>query len=116
MEFPTRNSSQPNARAWGSVLVGLLSVATVPAAIAFTYYRDVELLDAGWAVAPALVLGFVSVALARAARRRTERTIGRVGGRGVTRLGRWLGALGIYIALAGALSVGVYELLNQLSA
>jgi hypothetical protein len=116
MEFPTRSSSRPNARAWGAVVLGVLSVVTVPAAVAVTHYRELELLDAGWAVAPALVLGFASVALARAARRRTERTIGRVGGRGVTRLGRWLGALGIYIALAGALSVGVYELLNQLSA
>jgi hypothetical protein len=109
MEFPTRSSSRPNARAWGAVVLGVLSVVTVPAAVAVTHYRELELLDAGWAVAPTLVL-------ARAARRRTERTIGRVGGRGVTRLGRWLGALGIYIALAGALSVGVYELLNQLSA
>jgi hypothetical protein len=33
----------------------------------------------------------------------------------VTRAGRLLGALGIYIALAAALSVGVYELLNRLS-
>jgi hypothetical protein len=87
----------------------------VPAAIAYARYRDAEFLDAGWAVAPALVLGIASVVLARAARRRTERTIGRVGGRGVTRLGRWLGALGIYLALAGALSIGVYELLNELS-
>jgi hypothetical protein len=90
-------------------------VATVPGAVAFAHYRDADLLRAGWAVAPALVLGVTSIALARAARRRTERTIGRVGGTGVTRLGRWLGALGIYIALAGALSVGVFELLNELS-
>jgi hypothetical protein len=103
-------------RAWASVVVGLLSVATVPAAVAFTHYRDVELLDAGWAVPPGLVLGLVSVVLARSARRRTERTIGRVAGRGVTRLGRLLGALGIYLGAAGALSVGVYELLNHLSA
>jgi hypothetical protein len=115
MEFPTRSSSQPNARAWTAVVLGLLSVATVPAAIAVTHYRDVELLRAGWAVAPSLVLGVAALALARGARRRTERTIGRVGGRGVTRLGRWLGALGIYLALAAALSVGVYELLNKLS-
>jgi hypothetical protein len=39
-----------------------------------------------------------------------------VGGRGVTRVGRFLGALGVYLALAAALSVGVYQLLNHLSA
>jgi hypothetical protein len=98
-----------------SVVVGLLSVACVPAGVAVVHYRDIELLKAGWAVAPAFVLGFVSLLLARAARRRTERTIGRIGGRKTTRLGRLLGALGIYLALAGALSVGVYELLNKLS-
>jgi hypothetical protein len=115
MAVPTRSSSRPNARAWGSVVFGLLSVACVPAGIAVTHYRDIELLKAGWAVAPGLVLGVVSLALARGARRRTERTIGRVGGRRTTRLGKLLGALGVYLALAGALSVGVYELLNKLS-
>ena len=115
MAFPTRSSRRPNARAWVSVVLGLLSVAAVPAGVALTHYRDIELLKAGWAVVPGLVLGIASLALARAARRRTERTIGRVGGRGVTRLGRYLGVLGIYLALAAALSVGVYELLNKLS-
>jgi hypothetical protein len=115
MAFPTRSSSHPNARAWGDVLVGLLAVAAVPAGVALTHYRNIELLKAGWAVVPGLGLGIGSLALARAARRRTERTIGRVGGRGVTRLGRYLGVLGIYLALAAALSVGVYELLNKLS-
>jgi hypothetical protein len=98
------------------VLVGLVSVATVPAAIAATHYRDIELLHAGWASIPAFLLGLAALMLARAARRRTERTIGRVGGRRVTGIGRFLGALGIYLALAAALSVGVYELLDRLSA
>jgi cob(I)alamin adenosyltransferase len=115
MAVPTRSSSHPNARAWGAVLVGLLAVAAVPAGVALTHYRNIELLKAGWAAVPGLVLGIASLAVARAARRRTERTIGRVGGRSVTRLGRYLGALGIYLALAAALSVGVYELLNKLS-
>jgi len=115
MAFPTRSSSRPNARAWSSVVVGLLSVACVPGGVAIAHYRDIELLKAGWAVVPGLVLGIVSVMLARRARRRTERTIGRIGGRGLTRAGRLLGALGVYLALAGALSVGVYELLNRLS-
>jgi hypothetical protein len=116
MAFPTRSNSRPNTRAWLAVVVGLLSVATVPAAIAVTHYRDIELLHAGWAAIPAFLLGVAALLLARGASRRTERTIGRVGGRRVTRLGRFLGALGVYLALAAALSVGVYELLNRLSA
>ena len=115
MAVPTRSSSQANVRAWVAVVTGLVSVATVPAAIAYAHYRDFELLDAGWAAVPAFVFGVVSLVFARRARRRTERTIGRIGGRGVTRIGRLLGALGIYLALAAALSVGVYELLNRLS-
>ena len=116
MAFPTRSSRRPNARAWVSVVLGLLSVAAVPAGVALTHYRDIELLKAGWSVAPGLVLGVASLLLARGARRRTERTIGRVGGRGLTKAGHLLGALGVYLALAAALSVGVYELLNHLSA
>ena len=116
MAFPTRSSRRPNARAWVSVVLGLLSVAAVPAGVALTHYRDIELLKAGWSVAPGLVLGVASLLLARGARRRTERTIGRVGGRGLTKAGHLLGALGVYLALAAALSVGVYGLLNHLSA
>ena len=115
MAVPTRSSSQANVRAWVAVVVGLLSVAAVPGAIAYAHYRDLELLDAAWAAVPAFVLGVVALMFARQARRRTERTIGRIGGRGVTRVGRLLGALGIYLGLAAALSVGVYELLNRLS-
>ena len=116
MAFPTRSNSRPNARAWLAVAVGLLAVAAVPAAIAVAHYRNLSLLHAAWSAIPAFLLGLAAIALARSARRRTERTIGRVGGRRVTRIGRYLGALGIYLALAAALSVGVYELLNRLSA
>jgi len=99
MAFPTRSNSRPNARAWLAVGVGVLAVVVVPAAIAVAHYRGLSLLHAAWAAVPAFLL-----------------TIGRVGGRRVTRIGRLLGALGIYLALAAALSVGVYELLNRLSA
>jgi hypothetical protein len=53
---------------------------------------------------------------ARSARRRTERTIGRVGGVRSARVGRFLGALGIYLALAGAVALAVYYALDYLSA
>ena len=88
----------------------------MPAAIAAAHYSSVDLIDAAYAVPPTFLLGVAAVLLARAARRRTERTIGRVGGVRTARAGRLLGGLGIYLALAGALSVGVYELLQYLSA
>ena len=65
MASPTRSNSRPNARAWLAVVAGLLSVATVPAAIAVAHYRDIELLHAAWAAIPAFVLGVASVLLAR---------------------------------------------------
>jgi len=115
MAVPTRSSRKANVRAWLAVVFGLASVAAVPAAVVYTRREDVDLIQAGWAVPAAALLGFVAVLLARGARRRTERTIGRVGGVGATRLGRLLGVLGIYVALVGAVALGVYEILNQLS-
>ena len=115
MDVPTRSSRQANVRAWGAVVFGLASVAAVPAAIAYSHYEDVDLIKAGWAVAPGLVLGLIALALAGGARKRCERTIGRVGGRAVAGIGRFLGALGVFIAAAGGIALGVYEILNQLS-
>jgi hypothetical protein len=115
MDVPTRSSRKANARAWAAVLFGLASVAAVPGAIAYTHYRNVDLIKAGWAVVPGFVLGLIALALARGARKRSERTIGRVGGRAIMRLGSFLGALGVFIAAAGGIALGVYEILNQLS-
>jgi len=97
------------------VLLGLVSCATVPAAIAVTHFTRFALLDAAWTIPPALLVGLLALWVARAARRRTERTIGRIGGARMTRLGRILGGVGVYAALTAALAVGVYELLKYLS-
>jgi hypothetical protein len=91
-------------------------VACLPAAVAVAHYSNVDLIQAGYAVAPAFVIGFLGLLTARSARRRTERTIGRVGGERTARLGRRLAQLGIYLATAGALSLAVYEILDYLSA
>jgi hypothetical protein len=88
----------------------------LPVGVALAHYSDVDLIQAGYAVTPAFVLGVAAVLAARAARRRSERTIGRIGGERTARVGRVLGILGIYLALAGALSLAVYELLDYLSA
>src|SRR5262245_21556132 len=115
MGVPTRSSRKANVRAWGAIVFGLASVAAVPAAVAYTHYEDVDLIKAGWAVVPGLVLGLIALLLAGGARKRSERTIGRVGGRAATRVGRFLGALGVFVAVAGGIALGVYEILNQLS-
>ncbi len=87
----------------------------MPAAVAVTRYTRFTLIEAGWAIPLAFVLGFLALRVGRAAQRRTERTIGRIGGRRVTRIGRILGGLGAYLAVTAALAVGVYKLLNYLS-
>jgi hypothetical protein len=95
--------------AWFAVVFGVIAVATIPIAILVTNYRnDLRLIHAGWAVPVAAVFGFVAVRLARRARRRLERTVGRARGAVPARLGRILGWLGLYLALIGAIALAFY--------
>lgn len=90
-------------------MLGLLAVAAIPVGILVTDLRDdLRLLHAGVAVPVALILGITGLLLARRARRRLERTLGRAGGAVPARLGRALAWLGVYLALIGAISLGVY--------
>ena len=92
-----------------SLLVGLLATAAIPVGILITNYRnDLRLIHAGYAVPVAAVLGFVAIRLARRARRRLGRTVGRAGGAVPARLGRILGWLGLYFALIGAIALAFY--------
>ena len=96
-----------------SVLVGLLAVATMPAAIAATRFsREYELLHAGFAIPVALLLSVVAIALARRARSRLAPTLGHPRGTRTARLGRFLGILGLLLALTAAGSLGVYWVLS----
>ena len=94
--------------------MGLLAAAALPVAIALAevlgYY---DLLEAAAAIPVALVLGTASVLLARRARQRLQRTVGRVGGGGAARVGRALGALGICLAISASISVGFYVFLTR---
>jgi hypothetical protein len=112
---PTRSSKRArNGRAAASLIVGLLSVAVLPAAIVVAEREErFELLEAGYAVPAALVLGLAAVLLARGARLRVERTLGRVGGLRLARAGRILGVLGIMLGLSGAIALGVYVVLTR---
>ena len=111
---PAAGTKSRNGPATASVLVGLLGVAALPAAVAVAELGDrIDLFQAAIAVPVAFVLGLVAIWLGRRGRRRFERTIGRVGGAGLARLGRWLGLLAVCLALAGAIAVGFYELLTR---
>ena len=85
----------------------------MPATVAAAEVWDlIRLIEASAAIPVAFVLGVAAVLLARGARERIRRTIGRVGGERVAAAGRALGAVGIALALAGAIALGFYLLLR----
>jgi len=99
-----------------SVLLGLLSVALLPAAVAGTRYSETyELLHAAVAIPLALLFAALALVLSRRARSRLGPTLGRPKGARTARLGRLLGTLGLLLALTAAGSVGIYALLSLVS-
>jgi hypothetical protein len=112
---PEATRSSGNGRSVAAVAVGLLSAATMPAAIVATRYSgSYELLHAGFAIPVALALGALAVWLARTALRHDDARLGRAGGRRAARLGRALGVLGIALAATGLVALAVYGLLTYL--
>ena len=104
-----------NARAGWSIVVGLLAVITLPLAVAGTRWSErYELIHASFAIPLGLALGVGALLLARAARARHERTLGRAGGLRAAAWGRALGIAAVAIASAAAIAVGVYGLLRYL--
>ena len=98
------------------MLVGLLAVASLPAAVLLTRYSErVELLHAGVGIAPAVVLGISALAVARGARLRVERTLGRARGLRLARVGRALGLLALYLAATAGVALAVYAALSRLA-
>jgi hypothetical protein len=117
---PTESSSATRPRrndaAGLSFLFSLLGVAAIPVAVAVTESRgDLRLVHAGFAVPVAFVFSLLGVLCARRGSRNFERTLGRVGGRGLSRAARILGWIGIYLALVGAASLGVWAYLEYVA-
>ncbi len=115
VEVGEATRSTGNSRAVAALAVGILSTATMPAAIAATRYSgSYELLHAGFAIPLAVVLGGVAIWLARTALRHDDARLGRAGGRGIARIGRALGVLGIALGSTGIVALAVYGLLTYL--
>lgn len=92
-----------------------MAVAAVPAAVVLAgRLAGVTLIDAAWAIPVAAGAGVSALLFARGAAGRMQRTLGRAGGAGRSRVGRILGIAGICIALSGTIAVGFYELLVRL--
>jgi hypothetical protein len=102
-----------NGPAWGSLLAGLASVATLPVAVYLTRFSEgYALLDAGLAIPVGAAFGLVAMALARRARRQSALSLGRGGGEGVARAGRVLGIVGLCMVASALVALGVYWLLE----
>jgi membrane protein implicated in regulation of membrane protease activity len=98
------------------VVVGLVALATLPAAVfAAERLNQVTLLRAAVAIVPAFVLALLAIYLGRRARRTIERTVGRVKGYKLALVGRILGYMALYLALTATISVGTYYVLRQIS-
>jgi hypothetical protein len=98
--------------AWGSVVAGVASVAALPLAIYVTRFSDsYDLLHAGFVIPVAAGLGLVAILLARTERRRSSVSLAVDGGR-VVLVGRVLGIVGICLAAAAVIALGVYGLLE----
>ena len=99
--------------AWGSVAAGLASVVTLPLAVYLTRFVGAyELLDAGWAIPVAGALGVIALALARRAHRRRVVSLSAQRRSRAAVIGRLLGILGLCMAAAALVALGVYGLLE----
>jgi hypothetical protein len=96
-----------------SILFGTLAVAAIPAAVAAAILLpSVNVLPALIVAIPAaFLLGVVGLSASRRARYKVDRSVRRIGER-TARFGRFLVWAGIYIALIGALALGLYGLLR----
>jgi hypothetical protein len=97
------------------MIVGLLAVATMPVAILATRYSaSYDLVHSSFAIPVGLLLGGLAVGLGRGALRHDDLRLGRAGRRGVARVGRALGVLGMALASTCLVALVVYGLLTYL--
>ena len=95
------------------MLLGLLSVAVLPAAVGLAQVsQEVRLVYAVATVPLAGPLGIAAIVLARRAQRLAQVTLGRAGGERLARAGLVLGFLGLYVGLTAVLALGFFGLLT----
>jgi len=92
-------------------VVALLGLLILPTAIEISRRSQrVALLDAGYAIPLAFLLGLVALIMARRARDNVRWLSLRDGGTGVASLAVVVGGLTVCLAVTAALSIGFYEL------
>jgi hypothetical protein len=94
-----------------ALLLAVAGLLTLPAAVEVARRSTkIELLDAGYAIPLAFVLGLVALVMARRARNNLRWLSLRDGGTGVASVAVIVGAVTVCVALTAALSIGFYEL------
>jgi hypothetical protein len=102
-----------NGSDWGALVAGLASVATLPVAIYLTRFSEsYDLVHAGFAIPLAAALGVAAIALARRSRRWPALSLTGGGHDRAALAARVLGILGVCMALAAVVALGVYGLLE----
>lgn len=98
-------------RSWVALVLALLGLLVLPAAVeASRRSTRIGLLDAGYAIPVAFLLGLVALIMARRARENLRWFRLREGGTGVASLAIIISAVTVCLAVTAALSIGFYEL------
>jgi hypothetical protein len=101
-----------SSAAGGSLVAGLAAVVTLPLAVYLTRFSDTyDLLHAGFAIPLAVGFAVVAIALARRSRRRASLTLS-AQTPGIATAGHVLGIVGLCMAAAALVALGVYGLLE----
>jgi hypothetical protein len=102
-----------NPKAVWALVTALAALGVLLGGLAAAHYSgDVGLYEAIPAIPVGLVLAFVSVRLARRARLDHDRSLGRIGGRGIATAARILGGFALILAITGVLALGVFAVLS----
>ena len=108
MTSPLRRS---RTRSWVALLLALLGLLVLPAAVELSRRsKTVSLLDAGYAIPIAFLLGLVALIMARRARDNVRWLSVRERGTGVASTAVVIAGITICLAITAALSIGFYEL------
>jgi len=105
-----------NPKAVWAFLLALAALAVLGGGLAAAHYSGaVGLYQAIPAVPIGFVLAFFSVRMARRARLDHDRSLGRIGGRGLATVARILGGFALLLAITGALALSVFAVLTLAS-
>jgi hypothetical protein len=103
--------ARSKARSWISLLLAVLGLLVLPAAVELSRRsKTVSLLDAGYAIPVAFLLGLIALIMARRARQNLRWLSVRERGTGVASTAVVVAGVTICLSITAALSIGFYEL------